>query len=98
MILFASVSFIPTPGNSGAADLSFFLIFDAGLYAGLAFPAMATWRLFCFYSYIIIGFIFATLKKRSDSKKEKLALSSSTEGFIDGSADEGQAKTEKNNQ
>ena len=69
IILFASIAFIPTPGNSGAADLSFFLFFDAGLSAGLAFPATVLWRLFSFYSYIIIGFTFATSKKRADKKK-----------------------------
>ena len=71
-ILFASITFIPTPGNSGAADLSFFLLFEAVLFAGLAFPAMLVWRLFSFYSTIIVGFTFATLKKKSDLKKAKL--------------------------
>ena len=70
-ILFASITFIPTPGNSGAADLSFFLLFEAVLFAGLAFPAMLVWRLFSFYSTIIVGFTFATLKKKSDAKKLK---------------------------
>ena len=68
-ILTASISFIPTPGNSGAADLSFFVLFETGLSAGLAFPAMVTWRVFAFYSYIIVGFVFATIKKKSDNKK-----------------------------
>ena len=68
-ILFASVTFIPTPGNSGAADLSFYLLFEVGLFAGLAFPAMITWRIISFYSTIIIGFVFATLKKKSDARK-----------------------------
>lgn len=69
-ILFASITFIPTPGNSGAADLSFYLLFSAGLtQGGLAFPAMVTWRLISFYSTLIIGFIFATTKKKSDAKK-----------------------------
>lgn len=72
-ILFASVTFIPTPGNSGAADLSFFLLFEAVLVSGLAFPAMVVWRLLSFYSTIIIGFLFATFKKKSDLKKQKLA-------------------------
>ncbi len=75
-ILFASITFIPTPGNSGAADLSFFILFESVLFAGLAFPAMLIWRLFSFYSTIIVGFVFATLKKRSDVKKEKLRLQS----------------------
>ena len=71
-ILFLSVSFIPTPGNAGAADLSFFSLFKLGLKSGFAFPAMSIWRFFSFYSYIVIGFIFATVKKRNDKKKEKL--------------------------
>ncbi len=68
-ILTASISFIPTPGNSGAADLSFFALFETGLSAGLAFPAMVTWRFFAFYSFIIVGFVFATIKKKSDHRK-----------------------------
>ena len=73
-ILFLSVSFIPTPGNAGAADLSFFALFKIGLKSGFAFPAMTIWRFFSFYSYIVIGFIFATAKQRQDKKKEKLLL------------------------
>lgn len=69
-ILYASISFIPTPGNSGAADLSFYLLFETGLFAGLAFPAMVVWRALSFYSFIIIGFIFATLKKKSDVRNQ----------------------------
>ncbi len=69
LLLNASISFIPTPGNSGAADLSFFILFESGLAVGLAFPAMTIWRILAFYSYIIIGFCFATIKKKSDHKK-----------------------------
>ncbi len=71
-ILFASITFIPTPGNSGAADLSFYLLFETVLFAGLAFPAMIIWRLFSFYSTIIIGFTFATIKKKSYNQNSKL--------------------------
>ena len=71
LILFASIAFIPTPGNSGAADLSFFMFFKSGLKAGLAFPATIVWRLLSFYGYIIIGFTFATAKKRADNKRQK---------------------------
>lgn len=70
-ILYSAVSFIPTPGNSGAADLSFYLLFDTGLglsaagsYGGLAFPAMLLWRFLSFYSFIIIGFLFTAVEKR----------------------------------
>ena len=73
-MLFLSVSFIPTPGNSGAADLSFFNLFKQGLPAGFAFPAMAVWRFFSFYSSIIIGFTFASIKKKNDKKREANAV------------------------
>ncbi len=88
LILFAAVTFIPTPGNSGAADLSFFLLFEVGLFAGLAFPAMLVWRGFCFYSYIVIGFLFATLKKRSDLKQEAMMANlAPPDGFMAGDSD-----------
>lgn len=67
-ILYAAISFIPTPGNSGAADLSFYLLFETGVAAGYAFPAMLTWRFLSFYSTIIIGFVFTSVKKRADKK------------------------------
>lgn len=75
VLLYLAISFIPTPGNAGAADISFYNLFSVGIFnAGLTFPLTAVWRLFSFYSFIIIGFIFATIKKRSDTKKRKLGL------------------------
>lgn len=79
-ILSMAVSFIPTPGNAGAADLSFYVLFESGLKAGFAFPAMAIWRGLNFYSYIVIGFLFATFKKRADRKREALKIQS---GLVD---------------
>lgn len=76
MVLYSAVSFIPTPGNSGAADVSFYSLFKVGLVsvAGLSFPAMLTWRLLSYYSFIIIGIAFTTFKRRSDRKKESLGI------------------------
>lgn len=69
IILYISISFVPTPGNSGAADLSFYLLFSTGITtAGLAFPAMITWRFLAFYSFIIIGFIFTKINRKSERK------------------------------
>ena len=49
LILYSAISFIPTPGNSGAADLSFYLLFETGLtISGAAFPAMIVWRFLSF--------------------------------------------------
>lgn len=68
----AAVSFIPTPGNSGAADIIFFSMFEVGLLAGLTFPAMMIWRTLSFYSFIIIGFIFLTVKKRKLARSQNV--------------------------
>ena len=74
-ILYSAISFIPTPGNSGAADISFNTLFAAGMtvgtkpISGLAFPALIVWRILSFYSFIIIGFIFIRRKNRKEKRK-----------------------------
>lgn len=72
LVLYAAVSFIPTPGNLGAADLSFYWLFKIGLVsvAGLAFPAMVLWRFMSFYSFIVIGVLFTTFKRKADRKRK----------------------------
>ena len=54
IFVYASVTYIPTPGNSGAAEGSFYLIFSS-LGANSLFWAMLIWRVLCYYSFIIIG-------------------------------------------
>lgn len=71
-ILNAAVTFIPTPGNSGAADLSFYFLFESGLTAGLAFPAMLVWRILNFYSTILIGFTFTSIQNKREKRKTAL--------------------------
>lgn len=67
-ILYSAISFIPTPGNSGGAELSFSVVF-ASVGTGLVFPAMMTWRILSFYAFIIIGFIFLSRKKRIEKRQ-----------------------------
>lgn len=50
----SAVSLIPTPGNAGAAEGSFYMVFSSLGTAG-TFWAMLIWRLLCYYSFIIIG-------------------------------------------
>jgi uncharacterized protein (TIRG00374 family) len=76
MILYSVISFIPTPGNSGAADLSFRLLFVGCLQGlttsfGIVSPALLTWRFISFYAFIVIGFIFTKVSKRLEKKKEE---------------------------
>lgn len=65
----SAVYFIPTPGNAGAAEGAFFLVFSA-LSRGYVFWAMLVWRFFSYYIYIIMGpiiyYIMHLEKKRGE--------------------------------
>ena len=50
----AAITFVPTPGNAGAAEGSFYLVF-AHLDSGNTFWAMLTWRFFTYYAFIALG-------------------------------------------
>ena len=70
----AAVYFIPTPGNAGAAEGTFFVVFSA-LSSGYVFWAMLVWRFFSYYIYIIMGpivyFIMHLEKRKLDEKPAK---------------------------
>ena len=63
----AAITLIPTPGNSGAAEGAFYLIFST-------FWPTLIWRFLCYYSFIIIGVgiygynAMVKLKERKQSK------------------------------
>ena len=64
----AAIYFVPTPGNSGAAEGTFFVVFSA-LSSGYVFWAMLVWRFFSYYIYIIIGpiiYFLMHLEKKRD--------------------------------
>ena len=50
----AAVYFVPTPGNSGAAEGTFYAVFSS-LSTGYVFWAMLVWRFFTYYFYIMAG-------------------------------------------
>ncbi|MBR0242336.1 flippase-like domain-containing protein [Candidatus Saccharibacteria bacterium] len=54
MAVTSSVYFVPTPGNAGAAEGTFYLVFSS-LSTGYVFWAMLFWRFLSYYIYIIIG-------------------------------------------
>lgn len=56
VFVYNAIAFIPTPGNSGGAELSFTIIFSM-LSGGLLFWTMILWRLMSYYTFIIIGFV-----------------------------------------
>lgn len=68
----AAISFIPTPGNAGAAEGSFYLVF-AVLPSGSTFWPMITWRFFSYYAFIAGGaltYLELGLKKRGHLLRE----------------------------
>lgn len=67
----SAVYFVPTPGNAGAAEGTFFVVFSA-LSQGYVFWAMLVWRFFSYYVYILMGPIIyfrMHLERKRDEKK-----------------------------
>ncbi len=67
----SAVYFVPTPGNAGAAEGTFFIVFSA-LSEGYVFWAMLVWRFFSYYIYVIMGPIIY-LKIQLEKRREKNA-------------------------
>ncbi len=71
MFAWSAVAFVPTPGNSGAAEAGFYAVFST-----LSSPFWATmlWRFFGYYMILIIGLlvIIGTPIKRNIENKKKL--------------------------
>lgn len=72
--IYLCITFIPTPGNSGAAEGSFYALFSV-LGQGHLFWAMLVWRFFCYYMFIITGFAITIFGRR---KKEHTLPDSSS--------------------
>lgn len=73
LILYSSIAFIPTPGNAGASEVSFYFIFTTSLQGGVGFTALIVWRLLSYYSYIIIGAVIELTDKIKTKKYLKKA-------------------------
>lgn len=66
----SAVYFVPTPGNSGAAEGTFYAVFSA-LSKGYVFWAMLIWRFLIYYIYIIMGPI-EYLRMHFEKKRDKI--------------------------
>ena len=73
----SAVYFVPTPGNAGAAEGTFYVVFSA-LSSGYVFWAMLLWRFFSYYIYIIMGpiiyFKMHLERKREQNEKAQKSL------------------------
>ena len=62
--IYCAITIVPTPGNSGAADGTFYGLFSRVLtVAGTCFTGMMIWRLFSFYSFILLGVVVSIIIK-----------------------------------
>jgi len=69
VFVYNAIAFIPTPGNSGGAEISFTIIFSM-LTGGLLFWTMLFWRFVSYYFFIIVGLfvmMYDTLIKKQQT-------------------------------
>lgn len=52
-----SSGLMPTPGSSGAAEGTFYSVFEQGVPSGYLFWAVLFWRMFIFYMPLLLGII-----------------------------------------
>lgn len=57
VICYTVVLLLPTPGNSGGAEMSFYSIFNKFLSDNLLMYGMLSWRIVTYYLYIVSGLI-----------------------------------------
>jgi uncharacterized protein (TIRG00374 family) len=77
-ILYAVVSFIPTPGGAGASELGFYSIFASFFLEEVIIYAMIMWRMVNYYAIILFGglllLVNTLLSKRKDALNSKTRL------------------------
>ena len=67
--IYAAITIIFTPGNSGAAEASFYMVFGT-LSGGEVFWGMLVWRILVYYSWIILGAILQFRDRMASRKKQ----------------------------
>lgn len=74
--IYCAITFVPTPGNSGAADGTFYGLFRNVLVAvaGASFTCMMVWRIFSFYLYLLLGLIVVVGVKLADRIHSKRGI------------------------
>lgn len=80
VFIYAAIAYIPTPGNAGAAEGSFYAIFSS-LNSGYLFWAVLIWRFFCYYGFLLMGLgLYATssikVKRGANKRRPRRMVSS----------------------
>ena len=74
--IYCAITLVPTPGNSGAADGTFYGLFRQILVTvvGASFTCMMVWRIFSFYSYLLLGIIVLISSKTREKIRKRRGL------------------------
>ncbi len=72
IFIYAAITFIPTPGNAGAAEVSFYAVFSM-LTTGYIFWAMLSWRFLTYYMFIISGLVLYLVRFLQNKKKKQVS-------------------------
>ena len=75
VFVYLCITFVPTPGNSGMAEGSFYALFSV-LGQGNLFWAMLVWRFFCYYLFIGTGLgvtMLEALRRRREVRDDEAA-------------------------
>lgn len=62
-------AFVPLPGSSGGAEGSFYLFFNLFFTNGTIVPAILLWRIFTYYTNILVGGIISAIKPTKHHRK-----------------------------
>lgn len=65
-LLYLAVSFIPTPGSTGASETGFMIFFRFFFPSNLIFVAMLLWRIISYYLNIMAGIVFIFVDSMSN--------------------------------
>ena len=70
--VYATVTYIPTPGSTGAAEGAFYLVFNQ-LSDGILFWGTLIWRFFTYYLFILLGMLvmaITTVREKKDAPNQ----------------------------
>ena len=71
--IYAAITIVPTPGNAGAAEGSFYAVFSS-LQGGFLFWAMIAWRLIVYYFWLFLGLIVVARSASTRPRKRKRSV------------------------
>jgi hypothetical protein len=64
-VVFTMMSFVPTPGATGGAEVAFTAVYATLLPSGFVGLATAAWRLFTFYVPVALGAVLFAVTSRT---------------------------------